>query len=179
MKYSPKRFGTGIRAIYCIALISSFVLMMIPAKGAISSVLSSIALILLGVSLMLFIKYDATKEEYILIERNGTVDFYVNKISGRRGAYACYFPISDCVCHGDFKDTTRSELNAKFGNCSFSKYVQNFMSGKKYFALFTHESGYQCVVFEPNDEIIRLFEEFAGKRPLNLEIDAEQGTENE
>ena len=132
MKYSPKKFDTAIRAIYSIALISSFVIMMIPAKGALSSVLSSVALLLLGVSLMLFIKYDATKYEYILLERNGTFDFYVNKINGRRGAYVCYFPISDCVAHGEFGDTTRTELNAKYNSCSFSKYVQNFLSGKKY-----------------------------------------------
>lgn len=178
MKYSPKKFDTAIRAIYSIALISSFVIMMIPAKGALSSVLSSVALLLLGVSLMLFIKYDATKYEYILLERNGTFDFYVNKINGRRGAYVCYFPISDCVAHGEFGDTTRTELNAKYNSCSFSKYVQNFLSGKRYFAFFAHEGKHQCIVFEPNDEIIRIFNEFAGKRVIDGEITVEN-VENE
>ena len=169
MKYSPKRFDTGIRALYCIALISSFVLMMIPAKGATSSLLSSIALILLAVSLVLFIKYDATKYEYILIERNGTFDFYVNKISGRRGAYACYFPISDCLAHGEVTDTTRSELSAKYSGCTFSKYVQNFISCKGYYALFENNGRYQCVIFEPNEEIIKIFESVAGKRQNELQ----------
>jgi hypothetical protein len=178
MKYSPKKFDTGIRAIYSTSLVLSFILMMVPVKGATSSVLSSIALILLGVSVMLFIKYDATSYEYILLERNGTFDFYVNKISGRRGAYVCYFPISDCVCHGAFTDTTRSELNAKYNDCSFSKYVQNFMTGKRYFALFAHEGRHQCVVFEANEEMIRLFENFAGKRVIDGEIQVQE-VENE
>ena len=173
MKYSPKRFDTGIRVIYSASLILSVVLMMIPATGARSSILSSAALLLLAVALFLFVKYDATSYEYILLERNGTFDFYVNKISGRRGAYACYFPISDCVAHGEFTDTTRTELNSKYSGCTFSKYVQNFMSGKKYFALFEHEGRHQCIVFEPNEEIIKIFEDFAGKRPGELQNDEE------
>ncbi len=184
MKYSPKRVDTGIRVIYSISLIASIVLMMVPAKGSLSSVLSSIALLLLALAIFLFIKYDATTYEYILIERNGTFDFYVNKINGRRGAYVCYFPLSDCVAHGAFGDNTRGELNNKYSSVSFSKYVQNFMSGKRYFALFTHEGRYQCIVFEPNDEIIKLLEDFAGKRPVRedeeIEIEnVEQNTENE
>ena len=108
MKYSPKRFDTGIRALYCIALISSFVLMMIPAKGATSSLLSSIALILLAVSLVLFIKYDATKYEYILIERNGTFDFYVN--NGLNHTWFLIFYIKTCGhCH-----RARTEISKLF-----------------------------------------------------------------
>ncbi len=179
MKYSPKRVDTSIRVIYSISLIASIVLMMVPAKGYLSSILSSIALLLLALAIFLFIKYDATAYEYILIERNGTFDFYVNKISGRRGAYVCYFPLSDCVAHGAFGDNTRTELNNKYSSVSFSKYVQNFMSGKRYFALFSHEGRYQCIVFEPNDEIIKLFEDFAGKRPASSDIEIEDNAQNQ
>ena len=182
MKYSPKRVDTSVRVIYSISLICSVVLMMVPAKGSLSSVLSSIALLLLALSIFLFIKYDATTYEYILIERNSTFDFYVNKINGRRGAYVCYFPLSDCVAHGEFGDNTRQELINKYSSVSFSKYVQNFLSAKRYFALFSHEGRYQCVVFEPNSEIIKLFEDFAGKRPASSEIeieDVEKNDENE
>ncbi len=166
MKYSPKKFDTKIRAVYSISLIIALGLMMLPAKGFASTLLSSVALLLIGVSIMLFVKYDATRYEYILMERNGTLDFYVNKISGRRSAYAVYFPLTDCAEIGRFGESTRGELNARYQGCRITKYVQNFLSSKDiHYALFKAEYGYECVVFEPDTAFVTLMKEYLGKPP--------------
>jgi hypothetical protein len=52
------------------------------------------------------------------------------------------------------------------------------MTGKRYFALFAQEGRHQCVVFEANEEMIRLFENFAGKRVIDGEIQVQE-VENE
>ena len=177
MNYSPKHNDIKMRAVYGFLIVLGLALNFV-GEGLVKTVLSAVSLILLAVGLYLFVKHDMTTYTYILMENEGRVDFYIDRVVGKRGAYVCYFPISDCVCHGTFTDTTRSELNAKYNDCSFSKYVQNFMTGKRYFALFAHEGRHQCVVFEANEEMIGIFENFAGKRVIDGEIQVQE-VENE
>lgn len=167
MKYSPKKFDTAVRVIYSACLVFSFVFMMIKPGGMIGSILPSLALILLAASLYLFIKYDCTSYEYILIERNGTLDFYVNKISGKRGTYICYYPLSDCIEIKPFAASTKEEIRKRYKNSRFSKYVQNFISSKElYYALFQNDGFYDCVIFEPNGDFIKLMLDYVGKAPI-------------
>lgn len=160
------------RGLYCALLFGALLCIGIEFDGIIKPILSGVGLILLALSIFFFVKYDATMLEYILLERNGTLDFYVNKIVGRRGAYVVYFPLTDCVEHGAFNKDTRSALLERHKGCRFSKYVQNFISAKElYYAVFEGKDGcFDVIVFEPSKEMIHLFESFAKKAtPVNEE----------
>lgn len=174
MKHSPRKYDTAARALYCALLFSSLLCIGIEFNGILKPILSGVGLILLALSIFFFVKYDATTLEYILIERNGTLDFYVNKIVGRRGAYVVYYPLSDCVGYGEYKKEARSELKSKFVGCRFSKYATNFISSRElYYAVFEGNDGcYDVIIFEPSKEMIDLIEAFAGKMPM-LDSDEE------
>lgn len=168
MKYSPPKTDSRARLLYCLCLIGSAVCLVAKADGLSATILSSFGLVLLVASIYLFVKYDMTSYEYILIERNGTFDFYVNKITGRRGNYACYFPLSDCLEIAEYKESTKEELLKKHAACKISKYVQNFLSEKNlYYALFRNGTSLDCIVFEPSEEMVKLISDFAGKSSLH------------
>lgn len=164
MKYSPKKTDTTVRVLYSASFVAGIALMIFPAEGARAAIFSACALILLAIGIFMFVKYDCSIYEYILLERNGTFDFYVNKLTGKRGTYVCYFPLTDCVETGSYKEDTRKKLLDKYPSLRFAKYVQNFISSKNlFYAIFRNDGALECVIFEPNEEFIRLFEEFAGK----------------
>ena len=167
MKYSPKKQDPIVRLIYGSCFIVTIALMLFhPTKGAWSSILSSVSLITLFVAMILFIKYDCTAYEYILMERNDTLDFYVNRIVGKRGSYCVYFPLTDCVEIGKYDDSARASVRARYQDARFPKYVQNFISGKDfYYALFKGAEFHECVIFEADDAFITLMKEYAGKAP--------------
>lgn len=150
-----------------------------PSNGLLSSILSSVALVTLFVGMVLFIKYDCTRYEYILLERNGTLDFYVNKIVGKRGSYCVYFPLTDCIEIGLFDENVRNSIRAKYPKSRFPKYAQNFISARElYYALFTGPEFYDCVILECDEQFISLMKEYMGKAPTStLHNDGE--TENE
>ena len=59
-------------------------------------------------------------------------------------------------------------MRARYQDAKISKYVQNFLSGKCfYYALFKGQDGYDCVVFECDDDLfITNMREYIGKPPI-------------
>ena len=164
MKYSPKKTDSVARLLYAGALLGGFVLMFIPAEGLKATLFCALALVLISIGIFIFIKYDCTRYEYILLERNDTFDFYVNKLSGRRGTYVCYFPLTDCVEFGEYKDDIKTSLVDKRQGTRVSRFVQNFISGKNlFYAVFKNDNAFDLVVIEANDEIKKMFELYASK----------------
>ncbi len=169
MKFSPNKNDTLVRMVYGICFFITLALLLFhPENGPWSSILSSVSLVCLFCGMVLFIKYDCTRYEYILIERNGTLDFFVNRIVGKRGSYCVYYPLTDCIELGAFDDSTRASMRARYQDAKISKYVQNFLSGKCfYYALFKGQDGYDCVVFECDDDLfITNMREYIGKPPI-------------
>lgn len=173
MKYSPKKFDTAVRTLYSLCLLITAVLLLLhPTEGVWSSILSSISIITLFSGMVLFIKYDCTTYEYILIERNSTLDFYVNRIVGKRGSYCVYFPITDCLEIGVYDEATKESIRAKYPSSRFSKYVQNFLSGKNfYYALFKGPEFYECVIFEADEAFINLMKKYFESNSNSEEAD--------
>lgn len=173
MKYSPKKIDTSVRIIYFSMLFASVSLMMINSSGLVRTILYSVALILLAVSVFFFIKYDATSYEYILIERNGTLDFYVNKITGRRGAYVVYYPITDCVKMGKYERELHSELKGQYKDLRVGRYVQNFISSKeRFYLVFQNKDGYyDAIVFEANDKMVEMLSAYFEKAKNEAQSD--------
>ena len=156
MKYSPKKSDVAARAIYSSCLIASLLCMMI-GDSSLKSVFSSLGLVFLVASLFIFIKYESTGYEYILLERNSSFDFYINKLTGKRGSYVCYYPLTDCVKISKCENNYKEQIRATYGNVRFYSYVQNFISGKNiYYIVFKNESFFDCVTFEPDEEMFNL-----------------------
>lgn len=155
MKYSPKKTDSTVRLVYSVLLIIGFVLMMYSGTGYISIITRSLSLVFIAVSLYIFIRYDCTVYEYILIERNSTLDFYVNRLTGKRGSYVCYFPLTDARDFGDYSGT--DAIEKKFPSVRFSKYIQNFMSAKELsYVVFEKDGAFDCIIFEPSKEMANL-----------------------
>ena len=176
MKYSPNKNDSLVRLIYGICFFVTFALLLYRHDGIWSSVLSSVSLICLFCGMILFIKYDCTRYEYVLIERNGTLDFFVNRIVGKRGSSCVYYPMTDAIELGSYGEKTRSDITAKYQEVRFSKYVQNFLSGKSfYYVLFKGKDFYDCVVFECEDEaFIENINQYIGKAPIITFDDGEE-----
>ena len=96
MRYSPNHSDPRMRAHYASLVVCAFVMLSV-GTGVVRAILVSLALVCLGVGLYLFIKCDMTTYTYIVMENEGRQDFYIDKAVGKRGAYICYFLISDAL----------------------------------------------------------------------------------
>lgn len=155
MKYSPRKIDTVARLVYSALLIVGFALMSIPFSGYVAIFTDTLAVFCVVASLYFFIRYECSSYEYILIERNSTLDFYVNKLNGKRGAYVCYFPLTDAQEVGKLE--SREKILEKHGRVSFYKYIQNpFNSKNVHYIIFNNKSSLDCVLFEPSEEMVKL-----------------------
>lgn len=151
MKYSPKRTDNAIRAIYAILLIMT-VLFAGTGSGITKAILSSLALIFLTSSLYLFIRYDMTSYTYILSEKDGGYDFYIDKYVGKRGGYVCFYPISDSVMFEKYEKGMKKSLRNKYGNIHFYNYSQNIIKSDKSIIVFSNTDYFDAVIFEPDSD---------------------------
>ncbi|MGM9646003.1 MAG: hypothetical protein ACI3XS_04890 [Eubacteriales bacterium] len=151
MKYSPKRTDNAIRAIYAVLLITT-VLFAGTGSGITKAILSSLALISLTASLYLFIRYDMTSYTYILSEKNGGYDFYIDKYVGKRGGYVCFYPISDSVMFEKYEKSMKKSLRQKYGNVHFYNYSQNIIKADKSIIVFENTDYFDAVIFEPDKD---------------------------
>lgn len=151
MKYSPKRTDNAIRAIYAALLIMT-VLFAGTGSGVAKAILSSLALISLTASIYLFIRYDMTSYIYMLNERNGGYDFYIDKYVGKRGGYVCFYPISDSVTFEKYEKGTKKALRKKYGNIRFYNYSQNIIKADKSIIVFANTNYFDAVIFEPDKD---------------------------
>ena len=87
MKYTPERTDKRIRAIYCILFAMAILGIFIDVKGIYATIIQCVAIMILTASLAIFIKYESITHVYSLVDRNGILDFYVDKYTGKRGGY--------------------------------------------------------------------------------------------
>lgn len=179
MKYSPKRTDNAIRAIYAALLIMT-VLFAGTGSGVTKAILSSLALIFLTASIYLFIRYDMTSYIYMLNERNGGYDFYIDKYVGKRGGYVCFYPLSDSVAFEKYEKGTKKALREKYGNIRFYNYSQNIIKADKSIIVFANTNYFDAVIFEPDadfSDMIRKAAE-ASVKPTDENGEDTQSCEN-
>ena len=169
MKYTPPRTDKKIRAIYCSLFILAVVGMVLKL-GIYTTVAQCVSVAVLTASLALYIKYESVTFTYILAERDGALDFYIDKRTGRRGSYVCYFPVSDAVYLEKEDKNTGSALREKYKSVDFYKYGKNIFTGQKYVIVFENNGKYDAVIFEPDESFVAL---------IRNEMDKHNGEENE
>jgi hypothetical protein len=96
------------------------------------------------------IKYEITFFTYIIIDRKSTVDFYVEKRSGKRGAYVCYYPTSDIREIVKVSKDSKASLKESYKNIYFFNYSKNVFCGEKYYIVFENQSKFDAVMIEPD-----------------------------
>ena len=138
MKYSPRHEDTLMRAIYGVLVIAAFVMMSF-GTGIVRAVLLSASVVCLGVGLYLFMRHDLTTYTYIVMENEGRLDFYVDKSTGKRGAYVCYYPLCDAIGVFPLEKGAKKELSAKHGKVFFYNYSHNRFCQNKYVVLFQND----------------------------------------
>ncbi|MBQ8392934.1 MAG: hypothetical protein IJX51_04090 [Clostridia bacterium] len=170
MKYTPPRTDKKIRAVYCTLFMLAILGMVIKVGGFYTTALQCSAVIMLTACLAIFIKYELITYTYILAERNNTLDFYVDKQTGKRGAYVCYFPLTDAVRLEKLDKNSKSRLRKEYKGISFYKFTKNIFTGDKYILVFQNGQGYDAVIFEPDKHFVEL---------INNEMDKNKETINQ
>ena len=154
MKYTPKFKDKKLRFIYAALFIITAVCLLSPTSGIVATVFSSVALISVISASFLFIKYEVTFFTYILIDRNSTVDFYVEKRSGKRGAYVCYYPTSDIKEIVKADKDTKASLKDRYKNIYFFNYSKNVFCEEKYYIVFENQNRFDAVQIEPDEAFL-------------------------
>ena len=157
-----------MRAIYASLIVASFVMMSV-GTGIVKTVLVSLAVVCLGVGITLFIKYDMTTYTYIVLDRENTFDFYVDKASGKRNAYVCYYPLADALALEKYEKGTKKALRERFGKTFFYHYSHNRFCDDKYALVFKNEGYCDCVICQLDKESYDLLKLGISKSSKNEE----------
>ncbi|MBQ7225198.1 MAG: hypothetical protein IJX02_01195 [Clostridia bacterium] len=147
MKYTPKHSDIIMRTIYGGNIACALVMMML-GTGLVRTILLSFSVVLLAVGLFLFIRHDLTSFTYIVMENEKRLDFYVDRAVGKRGAYACYYPLSDAVLIEKYEKGTKKRLYSEYGKVFVYNYCHNRFTKDKYIVMFRNDGYFDAVVIE-------------------------------
>lgn len=145
MKYTPKHTDNAMRAIYGALTVGSLACMNI-GTGLVRTILMSLSVIFLATGMYLFLKHEITTYSYIIMESENRLDFYVNKLTGKRGAYVCYYPMSDALAIEKYEKGTKRAIEQKYGKTFFYHYYHNRFCGKKYVVVFQNNEYCDAVI---------------------------------
>ena len=158
MKFASKHNDNLMRSIYAFLVVASLIFMNI-GTGIVHTVFMSLSVVSLAVGLYLFMRHEMTTFTYIVMENEGRLDFYVDKSSGKRGAYVCYYPLSDTVAFQKYEKGTKKEIYQKFGKTFVYNYRHNRFCKDNYIIVFQNE-GYCdaviCQLDEKHQELLKL-----------------------
>lgn len=153
MNYSPKHNDMKMRILYGGLVILSFVFMSV-GKGPLGAIFKALSILFLAAGLYLFIRHDLTSFSYIVMENGGRLDFYVNRTTGKRGAYVCYYTLDDILCIEDYKKGKKAELSQKHGKVFFYNYCHNRFCGNKQIIVFENQGYCDAVIVELSKECV-------------------------
>jgi hypothetical protein len=161
MQYTHKKNSGIVRALYICLIGIGFAIAFIPFKGLTGSIMSTVAMASIIVGMVVFMKYEATVFTIVINARETDYDFFISKAIGRRGAYACYFLVSDAikVVKYDGKDS-RAELEKEYSGIGFHYYVHSFKSKDRYAIIFLLDGKYDALVVELSKEALAQIEHF-------------------
>lgn len=151
MNYSPRHNDTKMRAIYGVLVVLAFAFMNI-GTGLVQTIFMSLSVICLCFGVFLFIRHDMTTYTYIVYDNEGELEFFVDKATGKRNAYVCYYPLCDCVTLLKYEKGTKKEIEEKYGKTFFYNYCHNRFSYEKYIIVFQN-NGYCDAVICQLDQV--------------------------
>lgn len=154
MNYSPQHNDVKMKGIY-FSLIAIGLSLNLAGSGVVKTILSSLSLILLSTGLFLFIKHGMTTYTYIAMENGNRIDFYINRTVGKRGAYVCYYPLSDLVAAEKYEKGIKSKVKEEHGKVFFYNYCHNLFSKEKQILVFQNDGYCDAVIVELSQECFK------------------------
>ena len=158
MNFTPKRKNGNMRALYLGLLGLGLILMVLnPENNSRRTAFVLVSLVSLTVGIYLMVRYELTTYTYILNAKEDDFDFFVDKSTGKRGNYVCYYKISDVASYLPYEKDTKDELVKKYINISFYTYTNN-PSCKTNVLVFGNRGHYDAIIMERDeayDEYIR------------------------
>lgn len=145
MNYSPKHDDTKIRAIYGALIVLGLAFTAV-GTGLIKTVFTALSLAFIATGLYLFIRHDLTSYSYIVMENEGRLDFYVDRVVGKRGAYVCYYPLCDAVSLQTYERGTKKALGEKYGKVFVYNYCHNRFCKERHIIVFKNDGYYDAVI---------------------------------
>lgn len=175
MNYTPKRNGGTIRALYLGLLALTLISIAVSGQwGSRRIALISISMISLVAGVYLMMRYELTTYTYILSAKENDFDFFVNKATGKRGSYVCYYLISDVASFVPYEKDTKDELVKKYHNISFYTYTNNAQC-KKNALVFQNAGHYDAIIMESDEA----YDEYLKNAIALVKEKRAQGEENE
>ena len=117
--------------------------------------MSTVAIISILGGMMIFMKYEATVYSIVINARETDFDFFISKAIGRRGAYICYFYVSDALKVVKYDGaSSKDEISKEFNGIVFHSYVHSLNSKDRYAIIFKLDGRYDALVIELNNEAL-------------------------
>lgn len=161
MQYSHKKKSALYKFTYLTSICLGFVCAFINVTGILASVFSVLSIALIMGGMFIFMKYDATTYTVVVNAKETDFDFFISKAVGKRGAYICYFLISDALEIVKYKSsTTKDELKYQYKGLLIHNYVHNFNSKDRYAIIFKLDDKLDALVVELNEDALKQLEHF-------------------
>ena len=157
MQYSHKKSNGIMRIVYICLIACGFVFYNF-GEGLIKTSLSMLSIFSLVAGLYLLLRCEMTTFTLVVRERGTDFDFYVNKATGKRGNYVCYFYASDAIKLVKYSKDAVNELTKEYKNVGYFSFCHNLISNDKYIILFRSSDHYDMIVVEMNEEFKTYFE---------------------
>lgn len=161
MQYSHKKNSALCKFIYLTSICLGFVCAFINVTGIVASVFSVLSIALIMGGMFIFMKYDATTYTIVVNAKETDFDFFVSKAVGKRGAYICYFLISDALKIVKYNgSSTKEELKLEYNGIVLHSYVHSLSSKDRYAIIFKLDDKLDALIIELNDEALKQLEHF-------------------
>ncbi len=159
MQYTHKKTSLGrARIIYIALMLLGFFLTSIKLENWARFASATIGVFSLVAGAFLILKYELTEYTIVVNAKENDLDFFINKVVGKRGAYDCYFHLSDGESIIKLEKSTKRELKEKYSKINFHTYCHNIASQDKYAIIFKNDDQYECLICELNDTMLSYLE---------------------
>ena len=154
MQYSHKKISGKSRIIYISLMLLGFFLTSVKLEGWSRVIFATIGVFALVTGLFFIVRYELTEFSIVVNAKENDFDFFINKVVGKRGAYDCYFRLSDAEDIVKLEKSTKKELKEKYTKVFFHNYSHNLSSPDRYVILFINDDQYEGVICELNDTML-------------------------
>ncbi len=173
MIFKPRHNDKGLRATYIILLFLSVLFLMID-NPQYKWLYLSLAIVTLIGGVYLIISFELTSYSYVFQEKGKRVEFFVDKATGKRNNYVCYYHLSDLCYFGKQDEKTKQWLDEKYKGAVMYRYVHNIFTKEKYIMVFKGERGFEAIIIEANAKLIAYMEKLTKAYELKLDKAEEQ-----
>ena len=173
MSFKPPHNDKGLRMVYSI-LFLAFVLFLLIKNPQYNWLYMSLAIVCLIGATYLVISFELTTYSYIFVEKDKKIEFFVDKATGKRNNYVCYYHLTDLCYFDKYDEKARATLDKKYEGISFFRYYHNLFTKNKYVMVFKGEKGYEAVIIEAHTPFINQANSLIKRQGISLDTIEEQ-----